>query len=93
MSEVLWGTSLFLLLNLVAGLVRVLRGPTLADRVLTAQLFGSTGVAILLILAEELDTPALRNVALVLALLAAVVVVAFVRHAGSSPDSGEDAAT
>jgi multicomponent Na+:H+ antiporter subunit F len=75
------GLALFLLVNLVAGLWRVLRGPTPADRMLTAQLFGTTAVAVLLLLGEASGSVALRDVALVFALLAAVAVVAFVRRA------------
>jgi multicomponent Na+:H+ antiporter subunit F len=71
--------ALFLLLNIATGLVRVLRGPTRADQMLVAQLLGTTGVAILLLLAEVLRVPALRDVALVLALLAATATVVFVR--------------
>jgi multicomponent Na+:H+ antiporter subunit F len=73
--------ALFLLLNLGAGMWRVLRGPTGADRMLAAQLFGTTAVAVLLLLAETSGVAALRDVALVFALLAAVTAVAFVRLA------------
>src|SRR5919106_469540 len=72
--------ALFLLLNLVAGLARVWRGPTPADRMLAAQLFGTTGVAILLLQAEASSVPALRDVALALALLATLATVVFVRR-------------
>ncbi len=72
--------ALFLLLNILAGLVRILRGPTPADRMLAAQLFGTTGVAILLLLSQALGAPALVNVALVFALLATVAAVAFVQR-------------
>jgi multicomponent Na+:H+ antiporter subunit F len=72
--------ALFLLLTLVGGLARILRGPTRSDRMLAAQLFGTTGVAILLVLAEAAGRPALRDVALVFALLAVVNAVVFVRH-------------
>lgn len=68
--------SLILLLSLVAGLVRVWRGPTAADRMLSAQLFGTTGIAILLLLAE-IGHDALRHIALVLALLALMATTAF----------------
>jgi len=79
--EVLYlGVALFLLLTLVAGLWRVLRGPTPADRMLAAQLFGTTAVACLLLLAQALDKPPLRDVAPVFALLAAVTAVTFVRR-------------
>ncbi|TDY02601.1 monovalent cation/H+ antiporter complex subunit F [Thiohalophilus thiocyanatoxydans] len=80
MTLVYLGGALFLLLTLVAGLWRVLRGPTAADRMLAAQLFGTTAVACLLLLAEADRAPALRDVALVFALLAVVAVVTFVRR-------------
>jgi len=73
--------AIFLLLNLAAGMWRVLRGPTVADRMLAAQLFGTTSVAILLLLAQGIDNATLRDVALVFALLATVTAVAFVRRA------------
>lgn len=69
-----------LLLTLCLGLIRVARGPTAADRMLSAQLFGTSGVAIFLLLSELRADPALRHVALVYALLAAVTVIAFVRR-------------
>lgn len=78
------GIALVLLASLIGGLLRILRGPTRADRMLAAQLFGTTGVAVLLILAEALARPALRDVALVFALLAAVNAVVFVRSGDAS---------
>ena len=82
--------ALFLLLNLVAGMWRVLRGPTAADRMLAAQLFGTTSVAVLLVLAQATDKAALRDVALIFALLAAVTAVAFVRRAWSDRETKHD---
>lgn len=70
-----------LLLTLAAGIWRALRGPTDADRMLIVQLFGTTAIAILVLLAEALGNGALRDIALVFALLAAVTAVAFVRRA------------
>lgn len=71
----------FLLLTLGAGVWRTLRGPTVADRMLAVQLFSTTTVATLLLLAQGLGIAALRDVALVIALLATVTAVAFVRRA------------
>ncbi len=90
MGGIYLGFALFLLLNLLGGMVRILRGPTRADRMLAAQLFGTTGVAILLILAEGAAAPPLRDVALVFALLAAVNTVVFVRsaYAGGRREGG-----
>lgn len=85
MNELYLILVFFILMNLLAGIVRVLKGPTLQDRMMTAQLFGTTGVAVLLVLAEATGVAALRDVALVFALLGAVAVVAFVRGE-SAPD-------
>jgi len=85
MSEWMSLVALFLLLNLVVGLGRVWLGPTPADRMLAAQLFGTTGVAILSVLAEATHQPALRDVALALALLAAMATVVFVRRVWTTP--------
>ena len=79
MKELYLVLAAFLMLNIAAGLIRVLRGPTAADRMLAAQLFGTAGVALMLLLAEVQAAAALRDVALVFALLAALATVAFVR--------------
>lgn len=95
MSALFAWVACFLVVNLAAGLVRVARGPSQADRMVAAQLFGTTGVAVLLLLAEATATPDLRDVALVFTLLAAVVSVAFVkrgwvRRGASAEGAGED---
>jgi multicomponent Na+:H+ antiporter subunit F len=79
-----YGLALFLLLNLVVGIWRILKGPGAADRMLAAQLFGTTAVAILILLAQATPDLALLDVALVLAILAAITAVAFVQHAWTS---------
>jgi multicomponent Na+:H+ antiporter subunit F len=90
MSHFLSLMALVLLANVAAGLARVARGPTAADRMLAAQLFGSTGVAVLLLLASGTGNGSLRDVALVFALLAAVVAVAFVRRGWPTGPKGDD---
>jgi multicomponent Na+:H+ antiporter subunit F len=85
------GLAVFLLLNLVGGIVRILRGPSRGDRMVAAQLFGTTGVAVLLVLAEAVRLPALRDVALVFALLAVVNTVVFVHGAARADDPGDAA--
>lgn len=80
MSGIWLGVAAFLLLNLAAGLWRVMRGPTAADRMLAAQLFGTTAVAVLLLLAEAVGRASLRDIALVFALLAAIAAVTFVQR-------------
>ena len=78
MNTVLEVIAILLLVSLALGLLRIWRGPGVADRMLAAQLFGTTGVALLLVLAELQRLPALRDIALVLALLAVLAVLAFV---------------
>lgn len=80
MSAIYLAMSVFLVCTLAGGLVRVLRGPTAADRMLATQLLGTNGVAILLLLAEAQAEPALRNAALLLAMLALLVVAAFIQR-------------
>jgi len=81
--------ALLLLLSILLGLVRVVRGPTAADRMLAAQLFGTTGVAVLLLLGRAFAAPAYWDVALVFAVLAGITGVAFVRrHAAAEPRGG-----
>jgi multicomponent Na+:H+ antiporter subunit F len=90
MSGVAPGVAVLLLLTLLAGMIRVVRGPTAADRMLAAQLFGTTGVAVLLLLAAADGAWALLDVALVFALLAAVVGVTFVRCGMTAPRTGKE---
>jgi multicomponent Na+:H+ antiporter subunit F len=70
---------LLLLLSLIAGLLRVTLGPTVADGMIAGQLVGTTGVAILLVMSFALNSPALIDGALVFALLTAVPAVALIR--------------
>jgi multicomponent Na+:H+ antiporter subunit F len=57
---------------------------------LAAQLFGTGGVAILLILAQAMQMPSLVDVALIYALLAAVTMVVFVRRQWGRHESTEE---
>ena len=78
MREFLLYAAGFVLAMVALGLVRILRGPDDADRMMAAQLLGSGGIAVLLLSAGG-GLPAAADVALVLALLAAFASVAFVK--------------
>lgn len=80
--------GLVLMLTLGAGIWRALRGPTTADRMLAVQVFSTTAVATILLLAQAFGNASLRDVALVFALLAPITAVAFVRRAW--PDEEAD---
>jgi multicomponent Na+:H+ antiporter subunit F len=85
MSELLLGAAAFILVTAAVGLARVLRGPGDADRVMAAQLLGTSGVAVLLLIGAATRAPAVVDVALLLTLLSAFVSAAFV----SSAQDGE----
>lgn len=70
------------LVSMLVALLRVVRGPGASDRMAAALLLGTGGVALLLLLAQAYGAPALRDTALVLALLAAVTAIAFVAMGG-----------
>ena len=89
MADFLFAAAGFVLAMVALGLVRVLRGPSEADRIMAAQLLGTGGIATLLLLAEATGAAAAVNVALTLALLAAFVSVAFVTAASRSEVDGE----
>jgi multicomponent Na+:H+ antiporter subunit F len=82
MDDFLLGASAFVFLMVAAGLVCVLRGPGSVDRMMAAQLFGTGGLAALLLLGALHGMDIVINVVLTLSILAAFAAVAFVR-AGS----------
>ena len=86
MSDLLSVSALCLMLSLFLGLLRVLRGPGAGDRMLAMQLIGTAGVGVLLVMSLSLDQPALIDVALILALLAALAAAAFTRRQRESGD-------
>jgi multicomponent Na+:H+ antiporter subunit F len=65
---------------MLAGLLRVILGPKAADRMLGTQLFGTTGVAVLLLLSAASGSEALRDVALVFVVLTLLTLIAFVER-------------
>jgi multicomponent Na+:H+ antiporter subunit F len=81
MPEFLLGACGFVLAMVALGLLRILRGPANADRMMAAQLFGTGGIATLLLLGAAIRDAAAIDVALTLALLAAFASLAFVKAA------------
>lgn len=81
--------ALLVLATVALGLLRVLRGPSGADRIMAAQLLGTGGIAALLLVGAATAMPALADVALTLALLAAFASVAMARSAPWRADRRE----
>lgn len=78
-DAVLYGAVVFLVLNVLISLVRVVRGPSDHDRLLALLLMSTTAVGVLALLAYLAQVPALRDAALALVALAALVVLARAR--------------
>lgn len=79
MNDFMLGTATFILVMVALGLFRVLRGPAAADRMMAAQLLGTGGIAVVLLLGAATGEAAAVDVALTLALLAAFAAFAFVK--------------
>lgn len=90
MSDLPLLLAIFLLANLCVALIRTIRGPTSADRLLAALLFGTTGVTILLLLADSGAASSLIDVALIFALLAAITGAAFAQRAWRNERKGPE---
>jgi len=85
-ADFLLTVAVFVLAMVALGLVRILRGPAAADQMMAAQLFGTGGIAALLLLGVATEADAVIDVALVLALLAAFASVAFVQGAAPADE-------
>ncbi len=90
MSALYLSMAVALLLNIILALGHVFRQPGRADSLLAVMLFGSTGVALVLVLGQGLGMARTLDIALVFALLAAVLGVAFVLRGWPDDDAKED---
>jgi multicomponent Na+:H+ antiporter subunit F len=87
-ADFLLAAAGFVLAMVALGLLRILRGPGEADRMMAAQLLGSGGIAALLLGGTAIGDGSIADVSLTLALLAAFASIAFVKFAPSS--SGDE---
>jgi multicomponent Na+:H+ antiporter subunit F len=91
MTEFLLGATAFVLLAVAVGLVFILRGPGDVDRMMSAQLFGTGGIAALLLLGAASDIGAVVDVALILSVLAGFAAIALVKAGAPSAREQADA--
>jgi multicomponent Na+:H+ antiporter subunit F len=84
MNEFLLFAAFVVLAAAGVGLLRLLWGPARADRIMSAQLLGTGGIAALLLIGAAMNTPAAADVGLALALLAAFASAAFAKAAMDS---------
>jgi multicomponent Na+:H+ antiporter subunit F len=88
MADYLTYAALAVLLIVAAALVRILRGPSRVDRLMSVQLLGSGSVAILLLLAAATGGAGILDTALTIAILAALAGAAFSVGATGGPAEG-----
>lgn len=89
-STVLTVLLVVLVANVLVALARVLLGPSGRDRITGVLLAGTTGAAALATASVTTGVRALRDVALVIVALAALVVVARLRAEQDSVGSGDE---
>jgi multicomponent Na+:H+ antiporter subunit F len=84
-----------ILCTLLLSFIRVCRGPTAEDRLLGIQSFGTVGTAVVILLYLDGARPGFLDVALVMAMLAAVTVITFTRilPGAGDVDPTQDAAS
>ena len=93
MASFLFGAAGFVLTMVALGLFVILQRPAEVDHMMAAQLLGTGGVAVLLLLAAASETSPVVDVALLLALFAAFAAVAFVRSASGSESTPPETAS
>ena len=91
MADILAVAAFLILAITILALLRVLRSRVLAERMMALQLLGTGGTAVLLLLAAASGSPAVIDVALLLALFAAFACVAFALGT-AEPAAGSDPA-
>jgi multicomponent Na+:H+ antiporter subunit F len=92
MADFLLAAAGFVLALVALGLVRILRGPSVADRIMAAQLLGTGAIAVLLLGATATGQSGAADVALSFALLAAFASAAFVQGVAGlgDPDASHE---
>ena len=82
--------ALILLASVTAGLIRIFIGTGRVEWLLAMQLLGTSAVAVVLLLAHGMQMPGLRDLALLIGLLASIMAVAFVRYGGIDANQERD---
>lgn len=83
--------SLVILITMVLALVRALRGPSLYDRVLAVNLFGTKTALLLSLIAFLFDRPDFLDLALAYALINLVGVLAVLQFIQMNPGKADEA--
>jgi multicomponent Na+:H+ antiporter subunit F len=91
MADVLTGAAVLILAATGLALLRMLSRRNRRDLMMTVQLLGTAGAAIVLLLSVGLATPAMSDVAVMLVLLAAFSATAFTIPSTAEAQAEDDA--
>ncbi|HEU65358.1 MAG TPA: hypothetical protein ENN57_01670 [Chloroflexi bacterium] len=80
MNIFLTGTAIFITVNALICLYRVIKGPTIQDRLLTLGIVGSSMLAVLVLLASIFKSSIYLDVAILFVLLNFIVMVVVSRY-------------
>lgn len=86
MNSFLLGAAGLITVAVALGLARILRGPEDIDRMMATQLLGSGAIGTMLLVANATSVPGIDDLALGIALLAALATVAFLNVIELEPD-------
>ena len=80
MNIFLVGTAIIIIINALVCLYRVVKGPTIQDRVLSINIIGSKALIILVLMASILKSSIYLDVAMLLVLLNFIVMIVVSRY-------------
>lgn len=86
MQNFLLAAAGLITIGVALGLARILRGPDDIDRMMATQLLGTGSIGTMLLVANATDVPGIDDLALGIALLAALATVAFLNVVELEPD-------
>jgi len=80
LNTLLAGAAIFISVNAFICLYRAIKGPTIQDRLLTLGVFGSSMLAVLVLLAAIFESSIYLDVAMLFVLLAFIVMIVVSRY-------------
>lgn len=88
-SNLLFASTMLTLLTMVLAMLRAFWGPTVYDRILAVNMFGTKTVILIGVLGYLTGRPAFLDIALVYALMNFITTIAVLRYSNFSSNSKE----
>ena len=76
--------TIAILVVMIMAITRAIMGPTLYDRILAVNMFGTKTVLLISVLGFVMGRPEFLDIAIVYALINFIIVIAVLRHSGKS---------